>query len=234
MIRTTSFLLASSVLLAACGQSNLSSDQSEAVAAQQTAPERASPLRGPEPEPDLEYEISKLGPDEALLLDWDDLMPPGEDAVIAQLFQAYFAEQERLNKQQSEMLSDFGDPNATPFGGIAEGSLADQAIQIGTYNTVDILDGVKVRIPGFVVPLRFGGERGYDEFILVPYFGACLHSPPPPPNQTLFIKADPPAKVSSIFDPVWVEGTLKTGEFSTSEANSAYEMTLTKIEAYEY
>ena len=169
-----------------------------------------------------------------LEISWEDLMPEGEEQVLAQLYESFFREQELLLRQQIQSLSDFGTSSGNFLDSIQEGGAADQAIQIGTYNTVDVLNGVKVRLPGYVVPLKFGGDAGYDEFILVPYFGACLHSPPPPPNQTLYVTAEPRAKVSSIFEPVWVECTISTGEFSTHEANSAYQLTLSKIETYTY
>ena len=148
-----------------------------------------------------------------------------------------FYEQLRLDMvSRSERLQD-----ATPTEGemdlsmlIAEGSAADTMAQIGTFNVVEDLDGLQIRLPGYVVPLDFSAEGNYDEFLLVPYFGACLHTPPPPPNQIVYVKADPRAEVKSIYEPVWVEGTLKTGKFESDTGDSAYELTLSKIEAYEY
>jgi hypothetical protein len=106
--------------------------------------------------------------------------------------------------------------------------------QIGTFNVVEELDGLNIRLPGYVVPLDFSADGVYREFLLVPYFGACLHTPPPPPNQIVYVKASPAAKVGSIYEPVWVEGIMKTGKFTSETGNSAYELTLSNIEAYEY
>ena len=117
---------------------------------------------------------------------------------------------------------------------IEEDSPADTMDQLGTFNVVEELDGLDIRVPGYVVPLNFNADNEYTEFLLVPYFGACLHKPPPPPNQIIYVKSDPAAKVESIYDPVWVEGTMKTGRFDSDMANSAYELTLSKIEIYEY
>lgn len=165
------------------------------------------------------------------LIDWDDLMPEGEIDVLNALFQEFYAEQERAWQEQQSLLSD--GTGYDSFGGIQEGGPGDTMTQIGTFNVVEEMNGMKIRLPGYVVPLDFGAKDGHDEFILVPYFGACLHSPPPPPNQTLLVTADPAAKIDSIFRPVWVEGTLKTGEYMTGVANSAYELILDKVEPYE-
>ncbi len=71
------------------------------------------------------------------------------------------------------------------------------------------LDGRRVRIPGFVVPLDDAQEEG-AEFLLVPYYGACVHTPPPPPNQMAFVtmQGGRPIKLA-LFDAVWMEGTLR-------------------------
>ena len=69
------------------------------------------------------------------------------------------------------------------------------------------LIGQRVRIPGFVVPLE-DSKEGLKEFLLVPYFGACIHSPPPPSNQIIHILPKVPAKGLRSMDAVWISGTL--------------------------
>jgi len=117
---------------------------------------------------------------------------------------------------------------------VAEGAANDTMEQIGTFNVVESLNGEKVRIPGYIVPLDFSAKSEHGEFLLVPYFGACLHTPPPPPNQIVFVKADPAAKIPNIDEPVWLEGRMKTGKFNSDLGNSAYELSLSKLEPYEY
>ena len=51
------------------------------------------------------------------------------------------------------------------------------------------LDGKRVQIGGYVVPLDFDATR-VKEFLLVPFVGACIHVPPPPPNQIVYVKAE--------------------------------------------
>ena len=52
------------------------------------------------------------------------------------------------------------------------------------------LDGKLVKIPGYMVPLEDDSEV-VSEFLLVPYVGACIHTPPPPPNQIVQVKYEP-------------------------------------------
>ena len=69
------------------------------------------------------------------------------------------------------------------------------------------LDGQAIRIPGYVVPLEEGPD-GPKEFLLVPYFGACIHSPPPPANQIIHVLPRSVPKGVRSMDPVWISGTL--------------------------
>ncbi len=67
--------------------------------------------------------------------------------------------------------------------------------------------GQEVRIPGYVLPLDFDGLK-VTEFLLVPYAGACIHTPPPPANQMVHVKFATGIKVSGLFTPVWIEGAM--------------------------
>lgn len=71
------------------------------------------------------------------------------------------------------------------------------------------LDGKAIKIPGYLLPLAFD-EAGVREFLLVPYVGACIHTPPPPRNQIIFIHAATPFKVNGLYMPVWVSGRMST------------------------
>lgn len=147
---------------------------------------------------------------------WEDLMPEGEEERLAQMYQS-----------QMSMLYGAG-------GGIAEGSAADAMVQIGTFNTVPELNSKKVRIPGYTVPFEYGAKAEVTEFLLVPYFGACIHAPPPPPNQTLFVMAEDPILLKDLAQAVWVEGVLTAQTQESELADAAYTLTLTHIEKYEY
>jgi hypothetical protein len=79
------------------------------------------------------------------------------------------------------------------------------------------LDDVDIRMPGYVLPLEFDGDK-VTEFLLVPYVGACIHKPVPAPNQMVFVKAASPFKSEGLFSPVWVEGRMfaKSGVYNLS------------------
>ena len=166
-------------------------------------------------------------------LTWEDLMPEGEEARLEALYTEFYEEFEQRMLADQRSLADIGsDTDVSAL--VEEGSANDTMEQLGTFNVVEELDGMRVRLPGYVVPFDFSADARHGEFLLVPYFGACLHTPPPPPNQMLFVKADPAAEIDNIYEPVWLEGTLSTGRFDSELGNSAYELTLSKIEPYEY
>ena len=99
---------------------------------------------------------------------------------------------------------------------------------------VEELNGVLVKIPGFVVPLEVSEEGKVSEFLLVPYFGACIHYPPPPANQIVYITAEEPMDLESTWEPIWATGELKTEFRESLLAYSGYTMTAQAIEIYEY
>ena len=71
------------------------------------------------------------------------------------------------------------------------------------------LAGKLVKIPGFTVPLEDWASSA-TEFLLVPYVGACIHTPPPPPNQLVYIQMDEGKRATMDgWNPVWVEGVLE-------------------------
>lgn len=173
--------------------------------------------------------------DEVTVLSWEDLMPDGEEERLEELYAEFYQELEsRLLAQESTLSSTLNTDENLNMSRIAEGSDMDTMEQIGTYNVVEDLHGMKIRLPGYIVPLDFSASDEHRAFLLVPYFGACLHSPPPPPNQIVFVTAEPPAQIPDIYDPVWLEGTLTTGKFDSELGNSAYELSLSELEPYEY
>ncbi len=94
-------------------------------------------------------------------------------------------------------------------------------------------DGQRVRIPGFVVPLDFDAERNITAFFLVPYFGACLHTPPPPPNQIIYAEFSSGVRMDDIYYPYWLEGTLNVALEETELGTSAYTMAVDNVTPYE-
>jgi hypothetical protein len=94
---------------------------------------------------------------------------------------------------------------------------------------VESLGGKRVHIGGYVVPLSFDATRLTD-FLLVPFVGACIHVPPPPANQIIYVKVDQGFDVQGTFDPVWVTGTLKVAPTFTGLADAGYSLEAEKVE----
>lgn len=88
---------------------------------------------------------------------------------------------------------------------------------------VESLNGKLVKIPGFVVPLE-GDENSVTEFLLVPYFGACIHVPPPPSNQIIYVKFPNGAPAEALYDPIWLIGTITTDQWQGELAQVGYSM----------
>jgi hypothetical protein len=94
---------------------------------------------------------------------------------------------------------------------------------------VESLDGKRVRIGGYVVPLDFDATT-VKEFLLVPFVGACIHVPPPPPNQIIYVKSETGFDVQGSFDPVYVTGTIKVLPTATGLADTGYSIDAEKVE----
>ena len=114
---------------------------------------------------------------------------------------------------------------------VAPAESAFQQALVST-NTVDTLQDKAVKIPGFIVPLEFSDDQTITEFFLVPYFGACIHLPPPPPNQIIYISHPEGIQVEALYDPFWVYGVLDAGITENSTATSAYRIAMHHFEAY--
>ena len=108
--------------------------------------------------------------EDVLTLDWIDLVPESE--------------RNQFNQQ--------GMPAANH-----DGEAPAQQSQLGAVRPE--LNGSTVKIPGFVIPLE-GDENTVTEFLLVPYFGACIHVPPPPPNQIIYVKFPQGAPIQQLWD----------------------------------
>ena len=88
---------------------------------------------------------------------------------------------------------------------------------------VDIYNGERVKVPGFIVLLE-GTAELTTEFLLVPFFGACIHVPPPPSNQIVHVKMNEGVPVENLYDAVWVEGIFSTTRYSSDLAAAGYSM----------
>jgi hypothetical protein len=94
------------------------------------------------------------------------------------------------------------------------------------------LHGRTVRIPGYIVPLDDFADA-VTEFLLVPYYGACIHTPPPPPNQMVQVRVERNVHASSSWqEPVWIEGRLEIRAVLSPYGVVAYQMRTDNITAY--
>ena len=101
------------------------------------------------------------------------------------------------------------------------------------------LNGRTVRIPGYLLPLEYQGKM-VSEFLLVPWVGACIHTPPPPPNQIVHVKPEKPFETNGMFAAVWVTGTLTTASSKKSlfmldgsnDIDVGYSMRASVVEPY--
>ena len=156
-------------------------------------------------------------------IEWPDLMPPEVLAILLNPPE-YIAEiedgsaEDQISSQMKSAVNQ------------SEEDAYQQALVSTDVN--ENLDGALIRIPGFVVPLEFDEEQTISQFFLVPYFGACLHMPPPPPNQIILVNAPKGIQMSAVYDPFWIEGQLSTSFQENDMATSAYAMQLQRIEPY--
>ncbi len=92
--------------------------------------------------------------------------------------------------------------------------------------------GKVVKIPGFMVPFE-DGITGVNEFLLVPYFGACIHTPPPPPNQMVYVRMDRGRTVEvNIWDAIWIEGRFEIQDIDSPYGAVGYMVVGDRIRPY--
>lgn len=150
----------------------------------------------------------------APLIDWDSLMPEDYTLSLEQLY----------DNPALDRLDDYSDQAQRLFDELMQ-SLASAPV-------VTAMDGRMISVAGFVVPLEGAGDR-VDRFFLVPYFGACIHVPPPPSNQIIDVHFEPGTRVDSLYDAVLVSGRLTTEVFSHELATAGYRLEAYRIQPYQ-
>jgi hypothetical protein len=155
-------------------------------------------------------------------LEWTDLLPPEDLAKMEALPEvSHEGGEGPANGLKQQM--DSSDPASQAWAEVLQSA-----------NVRGELNGKKVRIPGFIVPIEYDEAQNISAFFLVPYFGACIHVPPPPPNQIIFVTNAKGLKADMIYNPFWIEGTLTTDTMSHDLANSAYSLKADTISEYVY
>lgn len=117
---------------------------------------------------------------------------------------------------------------------MAMGQAASSRYQAALNSTrvIQAFDGRAIRLPGFIVPLEFGNDHKVTRFFLVPYFGACIHVPPPPPNQIIYAEYDKGIELTSLYDPYWLSGVLRTSLVENDTATAAYTIKVDQLTPY--
>ena len=93
------------------------------------------------------------------------------------------------------------------------------------------LDGAYIKMPGFIIPME-QSTAGVTSFVLVPYVGACIHVPPPPPNQLVFVTTETPWSGDDLWEAVWVTGQMQHDIQSTEVAQTGYTLSADAMEVY--
>ncbi|NSX56088.1 DUF3299 domain-containing protein [Sulfitobacter sp. 1151] len=136
-------------------------------------------------------------------LDWEDLLPEGQSAIPNAL-------RGLLSHDEGAAMS------------------SQQPPSMGVRTE---WNGQIVRLPGFIVPIEYTGT-GVTAFILVPYVGACVHVPPPPANQLVFVTTSTPYESDGLFEAVNVIGMFGVSSLSTHLAEIGYALSADIIEPY--
>jgi hypothetical protein len=140
--------------------------------------------------------------DSVVDLNWNDLLPEGQSSVPQALQGLIPHDSADLASQQPESTGIRTDWN-----------------------------GKTVRLPGYMIPIDFSGT-GVTAFILAPFVGACVHVPPPPANQLVFVTTDKPYESSGLFEAVNVTGMFGTSSLATQLAEIGYALSADRIEPF--
>lgn len=139
--------------------------------------------------------------------DWLELMPPEDRKALEEM--------PEISHDSPEADGSFGQK-----GGLRQQK--DLPAVMYSTRTVAALNGKEIHIGGYPVPLESDAKGRSTLFFLVPYPGACIHVPPPPPNQIVLVRYPKGIALDDIYAPIWVDGKLKVEQVSNDLADAAY------------
>lgn len=178
--------------------------------------------KGSDAKKDLEP-VQKLPRSEFKEIEWTDLMPQEDiDALLNPPSYITEIEDGSLEDQISNQLASSLE---------AAGDDRYQQALVST-KVIEEMNGKPIRLPGFMVPLEFDDDQTITQFFLVPFFGACIHVPPPPPNQILLVDYPEGLKVDVLYEPIRISGILETKISENDLATAAYAMRMQHYEVY--
>src|SRR5690554_2244800 len=113
--------------------------------------------------------------------------------------------------------------------------LGDPAVQLEpAAPVVAELDGRHIRRPGYRVPLGITEAMEVEEFLLVPWFGACIHVPPPPSNQIVHVRSTSGIPLDALYQPFWISGEVRVEQVESEMATAGYRIGAARVEPYLY
>ena len=155
--------------------------------------------------------------DDAKVLTWEDLIPKNQEQLVPpDLGMSTDAKEGGDFDWEDDSFEEAMSMHYRPTGIVKE------------------YDKQRVKLPGFVVPIELGDEGKVSEFLLVPYFGACIHYPAPPPNQIVYVTMKDPIELASMWEPVWLTGELRVENRYSELGSAGYTMQGDLIEEYVY
>jgi hypothetical protein len=151
-------------------------------------------------------------------LDWLELMPREDQKALEAM--------PEISHETPEAAGSFGQQ-----GGLKQ----EQGLPAVMYSkkTVARLDGKTIRLGGYPVPLESDAEGKSTLLFLVPYPGACIHVPPPPPNQIVLVRYPAGIALDDIYEPLWVDGTLHIEAVDNELAEAAYTLDASAVRLVE-
>jgi hypothetical protein len=151
-------------------------------------------------------------------LQWSQLLPLDEKSIL-----------QKYQQKQASTATEFADNILLSIQASTDKAYSDAMIST---NAVESFDEQAVSIAGFIVPIDYYEAQNVQSMFLVPYFGACLHFPPPPPNQIIFAQLEQGFDELDITKAYLLNGVLRRGLFEDPLGTSAYMLDVISIEAY--
>lgn len=165
------------------------------------------------------YHGSMTVDSEVVRLTWQQLMPEHE----RELLQKYA---KPANLKKSDLSEDV-------FQALVKAADSGYQNAMTSAQTTAEYNDKFVEIPGFIVPIEFYENNAPSLIFIVPYYGACIHYPPPPPNQMIFARLEPSSLNVDLERPYLLRGVFKEGMFEDVMGTSAYQLDLINIQYYQ-
>ncbi|MEM8685928.1 MAG: DUF3299 domain-containing protein [Pseudomonadota bacterium] len=177
------------------------------------------------------FTVSAIAATPIKTVGWDDLVPKFATALVDPLaghdlyrrlevetiiWARTLDEKERVSDEfkagvedAEHYVNDMRQQGIDPEKLVREYKVWQLKVEERNKQVVKALNGAEIKMAGYLLPLEYT-EKGETEFLLVPYIGACIHTPAPPPNQIVFVELNKPYKPDELYAPVWITGTMRT------------------------